>query len=60
MLGLSRYYRLIQGAVLVVLGILILANPKVILVTLAFIVATILIVIGAVNIYSGWPPGGRL
>ncbi len=54
MFGLSRYYRLIQGAVLVALGILILANPKVILVTLAFIVATVLIVIGAVNIYRGW------
>jgi len=48
----NRKYKLIQGALLVVLGIVILLKPELILMTFAFLAATILVVIGLLNIIS--------
>ncbi len=48
----NRNYKLIQGALLIVLGVVILLKPELILITFAFLAAAILIVIGLLNIFS--------
>lgn len=48
----NRKYKLIQGALLIVLGVIILLKPELILMTFAFLAATILVVIGLLNIIS--------
>ncbi len=57
--GGGRYYKLIQGALLIMLGVMILLRPEVVLITLALIVATVLIVIGVLNIFWAWSSGPR-
>lgn len=57
--GASRKYKLAQGVLLILLGLVVLWRPEVILVSLALILATVLIVVGLFNIFWSWSSGPR-